>query len=166
LVFPADLGAVAEDRGTYSYAFATAELSGILRAPVVDPAAVFLGGWADSWFCPAAVWVGGAFPAWLLTGDVRKTDVSERSDLLHSGLRRHPANLGSVAGSGGARSGNGLRLSGRGDRVYPGCLRFVLATRDSNFHARCARGIASQRYGITGAVGGKIGWPFPRTECA
>ena len=69
--------------------------------------------------------------------------------VYHSGetflrrLRRHCAHLGRGTGAFGDQSRNGLRVSGRGDRLHSRRVLVVLAPRNSDFYARRARRIAS-----------------------
>ena len=60
---------------------------------------------------------------------------------------------GGGAGAFGIRSGDGVRLSRRGDRLYPRGVRLIFTARDSDFDARCASGIASIGSRVARAAG-------------
>ena len=66
----------------------------------------------------------------------------------------------------GGRSGHGLRISGSGDRLSAGGVRFVFAARDSDLDAGRARRIASHGERVAGAAGGKFGESDDRPDCA
>ena len=53
----------------------------------------------------------------------------------------------------GVRSGHGLRISGGGDRLPAGGVRFVFPARDSDFDAGCARRISADCQRVTGPAG-------------
>ena len=84
--------------------------------------------------------------------------------LYHSGETFFTLGYGDIVPtSGGARAlsvieaGMGFAFLGRGDWIYPRGICVVLAARDSDLHAGCARGIASFRGGVAVALGREVG---------
>src|SRR5208282_632734 len=157
MVLSSNLDTLAHDRGPHQEALAPAEFSGILRAAVVDSADGVLGDGADFRVRADSTRYWRPRTIEQRADHVRPNPVSQRGDFFHTGLRRHCADVGWSSGSVGDRSRNGIRVSGRSDRIHSRRVCVVFPPGDPNFDAGCTSGIASIGDGVAGAAGQGIG---------